>query len=185
MKPSIRSRTEWNWLGLNSRWTPPTSNSISTWNSYQLLSSLESQKESKFYKFISKRRIISLMHSPILWQIWLKFMTFCLGFFSALLKFSQCFQISNFFSLSITEETLLVKMHIWCIKIGIVLVLHANIIIVMYYTYEKETVYFHFVKDQWTLMVTWDSQWKIEVAKSAPHKDELLSHWLEHCIWHT
>jgi hypothetical protein len=32
--------------------------------------------------------------------------------------------ISNFFGLSTTEETLLVEMRIWCIKIGIVLVLH-------------------------------------------------------------
>jgi hypothetical protein len=28
------------------------------------------------------------------------------------------FRISNFFGLSITEETLLVEMRIWCIKIG-------------------------------------------------------------------
>jgi hypothetical protein len=35
-------------------------------------------------------------------------------------------QISTFFGLSITEKTLLVEMHIWCIKIGIVLVLHFN-----------------------------------------------------------
>jgi hypothetical protein len=32
----------------------------------------------------------------------------------------------NFFSLSVTEETLLVKMRIWCIKIGIVFVLHGT-----------------------------------------------------------
>jgi hypothetical protein len=39
------------------------------------------------------------------------------GFFPALL------QISHFWDrLSITEETLLVEMRIWCIKIGIVLV---------------------------------------------------------------
>jgi hypothetical protein len=36
------------------------------------------------------------------------------------------FRISNFFSLSTTEETRLVEMRIWCIKIGIVLVLHLN-----------------------------------------------------------
>jgi hypothetical protein len=30
-------------------------------------------KKSKFYKFIWKRRIISLMHSSVLWQIWLNF----------------------------------------------------------------------------------------------------------------
>jgi hypothetical protein len=34
-------------------------------------------------------------------------------------------RISNFFDLSITEE-ILVEMRIWCIKIGIVLVLHFN-----------------------------------------------------------
>ena len=49
-------------------------------------------------------------------------------FFSALLQFSPCFfsRISNFFGLSTTDETWLVEMRIWCIKIGIVLVLHFN-----------------------------------------------------------
>jgi hypothetical protein len=32
-------------------------------------------------------------------------------------------RISTFFGLNITEETLLVEMRIWCIKIGVVLVL--------------------------------------------------------------
>jgi hypothetical protein len=32
----------------------------------------------------------------------------------------------NFFGLSTTDETWLVEMRIWCIKIGIVLVLHFN-----------------------------------------------------------
>jgi hypothetical protein len=36
------------------------------------------------------------------------------------------FRISNFFGLSTTEETWVVEMCIWCIKIGIVIVLHFN-----------------------------------------------------------
>jgi hypothetical protein len=36
------------------------------------------------------------------------------------------FQISNFFDPSITEETWIVEIRIWCIKIGIVLVLWFN-----------------------------------------------------------
>jgi hypothetical protein len=36
------------------------------------------------------------------------------------------FRISNFFDLSITEETRAVEMRIWCIKIVNVLVLHFN-----------------------------------------------------------
>jgi hypothetical protein len=35
------------------------------------------------------------------------------------------FQISNFFGPSTTEETLVVEMLIWCIKIGIILDLHV------------------------------------------------------------
>jgi hypothetical protein len=46
----------------------------------------------------------------------------CLGFFSGSFTAFHIFRISNFFGLSITEETLLVEMRIWCIKIGIVLV---------------------------------------------------------------
>jgi hypothetical protein len=42
------------------------------------------------------------------------------------ISFHNFFRISNFFGLSITEETLLVEIRIWCIKIGIVLVLHIN-----------------------------------------------------------
>jgi hypothetical protein len=45
---------------------------------------------------------------------------------SALLQFSHFFRISNFFGLSLTEDTLLVKMRIWCIKICFVLVFHQN-----------------------------------------------------------
>jgi hypothetical protein len=37
------------------------------------------------------------------------------------------FRISNFFDLSITEETWVVKMYIWWIKIGNVLVLHWSV----------------------------------------------------------
>jgi hypothetical protein len=44
----------------------------------------------------------------------------------ALLHFSQFIRLSKFFGLSISEETLLVEMRIWCIKIGIVLVLHDD-----------------------------------------------------------
>jgi hypothetical protein len=48
--------------------------------------------------------------------------------FSALVQFSQFFsRISNVFGLSTTEETYkVVEMRIWCIKIGVVLVLHIN-----------------------------------------------------------
>jgi hypothetical protein len=50
-----------------------------------------------------------------------------LWFFAAFLQLHNFFpRISNLFSLSITEETLLVEMRIWCIKTGIVLVLHFN-----------------------------------------------------------
>jgi hypothetical protein len=37
------------------------------------------------------------------------------------------FRISNFFGLSTIDETLLIEMRIWCIKICIVLVLHYKI----------------------------------------------------------
>jgi hypothetical protein len=45
-------------------------------------------------------------------------------FFGSYMWFSQ---ISNFFGLSTTEETWVVEMHIWFIKIGIVLVLNFNL----------------------------------------------------------
>jgi hypothetical protein len=48
--------------------------------------------------------------------------------FSAILQFLQFIWISNFFGLRIIEETLLVEMRIWCIKIGIVLVLYLDIL---------------------------------------------------------
>jgi hypothetical protein len=65
---------------------------------------LNCQEKSKF-EFISKRRIISLRHSSILPRIWLNFMALCLVFTRRLFQFSHFFRISNFFDLSITEET--------------------------------------------------------------------------------
>jgi hypothetical protein len=41
-------------------------------------------------------------------------------------RFHIFFRIFNFFDLSFTEETWVVEMRIWCIKIGNVLVLHFN-----------------------------------------------------------
>jgi hypothetical protein len=41
-----------------------------------------------------------------------------------LLQFSHFFSDFNFFGLSTTDETWLVEMRIWCIKTGIVLILH-------------------------------------------------------------
>jgi hypothetical protein len=65
------------------------------------------------------------MHSSILQRIWLIFMAQYLVFFFGSYNFHNLFfRISNFFGLSTTEETLLVEMRIWCIKICIVLVLH-------------------------------------------------------------
>jgi hypothetical protein len=40
-------------------------------------------------------------------------------------SFHDCFRISNFFGPSTTEEKL-VEMRIWCITIGIILVLHFH-----------------------------------------------------------
>jgi hypothetical protein len=53
-----------------------------------------------------------------------------LGFFRLLYSFHKFFffRISNFFGLSTTEETEVVEMRIWCIKIDIVLVLHLRFI---------------------------------------------------------
>jgi hypothetical protein len=47
--------------------------------------------DSKFCKFISKRKIISLMHSSILRRIWLNFMALCLVFIRRLFQFSHFF----------------------------------------------------------------------------------------------
>jgi hypothetical protein len=63
------------------------------------------------------------MHSSILRRIWLNFMAQYLVFRLLYTVFTIFFRISNFFGLSTTEE---VEMRIWCIKIGIVLVLHFN-----------------------------------------------------------
>jgi hypothetical protein len=60
------------------------------------------------------------MNSSILRRIWLNFMAQYLVF-PAFIQFSQFFpRIPNFFGLFTTE---VVEMGIWCIKIGIVLVL--------------------------------------------------------------
>jgi hypothetical protein len=84
---------------------------------------LNCQEESRVCKFISKWRIISLWHSSILWRIWLNFMALFLVFIQRLFQFSHFFPISNFFGLSITEETWVVEMRIWCMKIVNILVL--------------------------------------------------------------
>jgi hypothetical protein len=58
------------------------------------------------------------MHSSILRQIWLNFMALCLVLIRRLFLFSLYyffFRISNFFDLSITEETWVVEMRIWFI----------------------------------------------------------------------
>ena len=47
-------------------------------------------------------------------------------FFGSFTVLTTFYRISNFFGLSTADETWLVEMHIWCIKIGIVLVLHFN-----------------------------------------------------------
>jgi hypothetical protein len=49
-----------------------------------------------------------------------------LGFFGSFIVYT-IFRISYFFGLSTTDETWLVEMRIWCIKIGIVLVLYLTI----------------------------------------------------------
>jgi hypothetical protein len=65
-----------------------------------------------------------IMHSSILRRIWFNFMAQYL-FFRLFHNFHN-FLDFNFFGLSTTDETCLVEMCIWCIKIGIVLVLHYN-----------------------------------------------------------
>jgi hypothetical protein len=66
-------------------------------------------------------------HSSILRRIWLNFMALCLVLIRLLFQLSHFFfRISNFFDLSITEETWVVEMRIQCIKIVNVLVLHLN-----------------------------------------------------------
>jgi hypothetical protein len=56
---------------------------------------------------------------------WKKRYTLQISVETALSQFSQFVsRISNFFGPSTTDETSLVEMRIWCIKIGIVLLLH-------------------------------------------------------------
>jgi hypothetical protein len=74
---------------------------------------LNCHKKVKFYKFISKERIIPLMHSSNLQRIWLNFMA--LWFVSAFSQFSFFPRIFNVFDLSITVETLFVEMRIWLV----------------------------------------------------------------------
>jgi hypothetical protein len=67
---------------------------------------------------------LSLRHSSILRRIWFNF-TPLFGFHpTALSIFRFFFRISNLLVLNITEETWVVEMRIWCIKIGSVLDLH-------------------------------------------------------------
>jgi hypothetical protein len=81
------------------------------------------QEESKLCKFISKRRIISFRHSSTLRRIWFNFMALWFSW-TALSVFASFFRISYFLDLSITEETCVVEMSIWCFKIVNVSVLH-------------------------------------------------------------
>jgi hypothetical protein len=62
------------------------------------------------------------MHSSILRRIWL----ICLVFIGSFSVFTFPPRISNFFNLSINEETWLVEMRISCTKFGMVLVLHIT-----------------------------------------------------------
>jgi hypothetical protein len=52
-------------------------------------------------------------------------MALCFAFIGRLFHFTPFIRISNFIDLSITDETWVVGMRIWCIKIGNVLVLHS------------------------------------------------------------
>ena len=86
---------------------------------------LNCQGKSKFCKFIWKRRIISLRHSSILRRTDLaQFHGTLFGLHPTALSVFIFRGISNFFDLNITEETWVVEMHIWCIKIGNLLALH-------------------------------------------------------------
>jgi hypothetical protein len=51
------------------------------------------QEKSRFYKFISKRRTISLMHNSILRSIWLNFMAICLVFIGSFKLFTFFFPL--------------------------------------------------------------------------------------------
>jgi uncharacterized MAPEG superfamily protein len=66
------------------------------------------------------------MHSSILRRIWFNFVAYLFVFFRLIYSFRNVFRISGFFGLGVAEETWVVEVHIWCIKIGIVLVLHIK-----------------------------------------------------------
>jgi hypothetical protein len=65
-----------------------------------------------------------LYHSTCMCK--LDYFAFVNNHFRLLFQFSHFFRISNFFDKSITEETWLVQMCMWCIQIVNVLVLHFN-----------------------------------------------------------
>jgi hypothetical protein len=72
-------------------------------------------------------RINTNMHSSILRRIWFNFMANYMGFFRLLYSFQIFFpHFQRFVGRSTIEQTYIVKIRIWCIKIGIVLVLHFS-----------------------------------------------------------
>jgi hypothetical protein len=83
------------------------------------------QGKSKFYKFISKRRFITLAQFYSLTDL-AQFLD-CLVFIGSFTVFTFIYRISNVCDLSITEEISLVKIRIWCIKSGIILVLPSTV----------------------------------------------------------
>jgi hypothetical protein len=83
-----------------------------------------------FFKFISKRRIISLVHSSILRQIWLNFMAL-FGFYWLFHTPPPGFPI--LYGLSTAEETSLMEVCVWCLGLGILLVLHSKILVMRNY----------------------------------------------------
>jgi hypothetical protein len=62
------------------------------------------------------------MHSSTLRRIWLNLMPL-FSFFGSFTDFN-IFWISNFLGLKSQKRLFLVEMRMWCIKVGIVLVLH-------------------------------------------------------------
>jgi hypothetical protein len=68
--------------------------------------------KSKFCKFISTRRQTSIVR-----RIWLNFMVLRLVFIQGSFSFHNFLPDFQLFDLSITEETSVVEMLIWCIKI--------------------------------------------------------------------
>ena len=74
----------------------------------------------------SKMFLIRLLFGSISWHSMI--------FFFGSLHFAQFFfSTSNFFGSSTTDETSLVEMRIWCIKIGIVLTLHCKLSLVYWF----------------------------------------------------